>query len=44
MDDPQTFTKPWTFNLTPQLQADTELLEFVCENNDVILRHMIDAK
>jgi hypothetical protein len=44
MDDPQTFTKPWTFNLTPQLQPDTELLEFVCENNDVILSHMIDAK
>jgi hypothetical protein len=41
MEDPQTFTKPWTFTLTPQFQADTELLEWVCEKNDDILQHMV---
>jgi hypothetical protein len=41
MEDPQTFTKPWTFTLTPQFQADTELLEWVCEKNDDIVRHMV---
>jgi len=44
MEDPQTFTEPWTFNLTPQLQADTELLEYVCEKNDDILRHMASPR
>jgi hypothetical protein len=43
-EDPQTLNKPWTFNLTPQLQADTELLEFVCEKNGEILQHMVDAR
>jgi hypothetical protein len=41
MEDPQTFTKPWTFTRTPQFQADTELLEWVCEKNDDIVRHMV---
>ena len=44
MEDPQTFTEPWTFILTPQLQADTELLEYVCEKNDDILRHMASPR
>lgn len=44
LEDPQTFTKPWTFRLAPQLQADTELLEWVCENNDDILRHMVGGR
>ena len=44
MEDPKTFTKPWTFVLRPQLQPDTELLEYVCEKNDDILRHMVGPK
>jgi hypothetical protein len=44
MEDPQTFTEPWTFNLTPQLQSDIELLEYVCENNEAILKHMVGPK
>ena len=27
--------------MTPPLQADTELLEWVCENNNDILKHMV---
>lgn len=41
VEDPQTFTEPWTFDLNSTLQPDTELLEFVCENNENILQHMI---
>jgi len=44
IEDPKTFTKPWTLVLRPQLQPDTELLEYVCEKNDDILRHMVGPK
>jgi hypothetical protein len=44
MEDPKTLTKPWTFVLMPELHPDTELLEFVCEKNDDILRHMVGPK
>lgn len=44
VEDPQTFTGPWTFDLNPQLQPDTELLEFVCESNEDILRHMVGSR
>jgi hypothetical protein len=44
VEDPQTFTEPWTFALSSQFQPDTELLEFVCENNENILRHMIGPR
>jgi len=32
-DDPGTFTRPWTMNLSWDLAPQEELLEFVCENN-----------
>lgn len=32
IDDPKAYTKPWTSKFTVRLQADTELLETVCEN------------
>jgi hypothetical protein len=44
MEDPKTLSKPWTFVLMPELQPDTELLEYVCEKNDDILRHMVGPK
>lgn len=31
-DDPQTFSKPWSIVLPLALQPDTELLEYICEN------------
>jgi hypothetical protein len=42
VDDPKTYTKPWTLNLPQLLYADTELLEFVCNENEKDLKHMID--
>jgi len=44
MEDPKTLTTPWSFVLMPELQPDTELLEYVCEKNDDILRHMVGPK
>jgi hypothetical protein len=32
IDDPKTFTKPWSTKITLQLMPDTELIEGVCEN------------
>jgi hypothetical protein len=32
-DDPKTYTKPWTVTEDAHVLPDTELLEYVCENN-----------
>jgi len=33
MDDRKMYTKPWTISAQFNLQVDTELLEFICEEN-----------
>jgi hypothetical protein len=41
IDDPKAYTKPWTVSFQWELVPDTELLDWVCENNkyfDVIPR------
>jgi hypothetical protein len=43
IDDPKTYTKPWSNTLPVRLLPDTELLEFVCEDNRS-LPHMLDSK
>jgi hypothetical protein len=42
VDDPKAYTKPWMLNLPHLLFADTELLEFVCNENEKDLKHMVD--
>lgn len=32
IDDPKAYTKPWTVTEDPHLVPDTELLEWICEN------------
>ncbi len=41
VDDPQTFTKPWTVKLTQRLMPNTELIEFVCAENNRSLSHLV---
>jgi hypothetical protein len=41
VDDPQTFTKPWTVELTQHLMPNTELIEFVCAENNRSLPHLV---
>jgi len=39
-DDPKAYTKPWKAELHPQLIPDTELMEFVCNENERDVRHL----
>ena len=41
IDDPNMYTKPWTITEDPHLLPDTELLEFICNENNRDLPHMI---
>ena len=40
IDDPKAYNKPWTAVENPQLVVDTELLEFICSENEKDLKHM----
>jgi hypothetical protein len=40
IDDPKMYTQPWTVTEHPRLLADTELLEFNCNENERDIRHM----
>jgi hypothetical protein len=41
VDDPKTFTKPWSITLRQRLMPDTELIEFVCLENNTGLKHLV---
>ncbi|HEV2202612.1 MAG TPA: hypothetical protein VGR73_22565 [Bryobacteraceae bacterium] len=41
IDDPKAYTKPWTAELHPALIPDAELLEFVCNENEKDVRHLV---
>ena len=41
IDDPKMYVKPWTVKESPTLLADSELLEFNCNENEKDLRHMV---
>jgi hypothetical protein len=34
IDDPKAYTKPWTVRVNQRLLADTDLIEFVCQENN----------
>ena len=40
VDDPKAYTKPWTVKVNQVLAADTDLLEFICLENEKDLKHM----
>jgi hypothetical protein len=41
VDDPKTFSKPWTYKLNQRLMPDTELIEFVCLENNTSVNHLV---
>ena len=41
VDDPKTFTKPWTVKLNQALMPDTELIEFICQENNRSTPHLV---
>jgi hypothetical protein len=40
-DDPKTYTKPWTIKVDVNYVPDTELLEFVCNENEKDRSHLV---
>jgi len=44
IDDPGAYTKPWTVTEGPTLLVDSELLEFVCSENEQDIKHMVTKK
>jgi hypothetical protein len=40
VDDPKAYTKPWTVTEPMKLLPDTELIEYVCNENEKDLRHL----
>jgi len=41
IDDPKAYTKPWTVNLQFTAMPDTELIEYVCSENEKDLNHLV---
>jgi len=41
VDDPKTYTKPWTVNLPLLFQADSDLLEYMCNENNKDIEHLV---
>jgi hypothetical protein len=41
IDDPTVYTKPWTIKQHHHLTPDTELLEYICNENEKDLEHMV---
>jgi hypothetical protein len=40
VDDPKAYTKPWTVKVNHKIMLNTELIEFVCQENEKDLPHM----
>jgi hypothetical protein len=41
IDDPKAYSKPWTVSLSWHFRPDTELLEYVCNENEKDLKHIV---
>ena len=42
IDDPKAYTKPWTVQVHQRIMVDTELIEFVCQENERDAPHLSD--
>jgi hypothetical protein len=40
VDDPKAYTKPWTVKLNQTIKLDTDLLDFVCADNEKDASHL----
>jgi len=43
IDDPKAYTKPWSATTKLSLATNTELLEYICNENEKSLQHMVGA-
>jgi len=40
-DDPKAYARPWTISINAELTPDTELLEYVCNENERDVQHIV---
>lgn len=41
VDDPKAYTRPWTIRLNQNIVVDTELLDYVCQENEKDAPHLV---
>ena len=41
IDDPKAYTKPWTIKLNQTIRLDTDLLDYLVNENEKDLQHII---
>jgi hypothetical protein len=41
LDDPKAYTKPWTTTLKQIIALDTQLMEYVCLENEKDVSHLV---
>jgi len=41
VDDPKAYTKPWTVKLNQVIALDTDLLDYICLENEKDLKHLV---
>jgi len=41
VNDPKTYTRPWTVTANQRLMPDDELIEFICEENNTSVQHLV---
>ena len=41
IDDPRTYNRPFSIKVTHLLQADSDILEYVCNENEKDRAHMV---
>ena len=44
IDDPKAYTAPWTTTIRHQIALDTELIDYVCQENEKDVRHLVGSK
>jgi len=41
VDDPKAYTRPWTIKLTHKIVFDTELIDYICTENEKDVEHLV---
>jgi hypothetical protein len=41
INDPKAYTKPWTVTLNHVIVLDTEMLDYICLENEKSIAHMV---
>ena len=41
VDDPEAYTKPWSIRVNQSFAADTDMMEFVCLENEKDAGHLV---